>query len=282
MHQDIVNIAQDLKRSIPRDTIKHRLNGELKSTPGETEMARAKRVEASIDLAVQLFLMMDLPVQPLGVSNRPSYPPWNRSDIKSFLASQYSGAVQYGDKNIKLQKIFNIRNLEHIAGIKFHWTRNLADHLRLDEDNKELSIFQYKSFLQAQKTNDIYPTGFIEEALKTLSLLFPPDPETRKWLKKTFTDNGEIFDKQLLRCNRLQLEERQIENFKFWHDRIVILKEFFDEVEPSTISQWWFDQRKRVQWYTFWVAAVVLSLTVFFGLVQSIEAGMQVWKAWHP
>lgn len=78
------------------------------------------------------------------------------------------------------------------------------------------------------------------------------------------------------------MEDRQIENFVFWHDRLVILKGFFDEAEPSTLSEWWYDRRKKVQWYTFWVAAVVLILTVFFGLVQSVEGGMQVWKAFNP
>jgi hypothetical protein len=76
------------------------------------------------------------------------------------------------------------------------------------------------------------------------------------------------------------VEERQIENFQYWHDRLVILKQVFDEAEPSNIRQWWNDRRKRVQWYTFWVAAaVVLTLTIFFGLVQSVEGAIQVYYA---
>ena len=85
-----------------------------------------------------------------------------------------------------------------------------------------------------------------------------------------------------MQCAYLRAEDRQIENFKFWHDRIVILKQFFDEAEPSTLAQWWYDRRRGVQWYTFWVAALILILTIFFGLVQSVEGALQVYKAFNP
>jgi len=76
--------------------------------------------------------------------------------------------------------------------------------------------------------------------------------------------------------------ERQVENFKYWHDRLVVLKQVYDESRPSTISQWWYDRRNSVQWYTFWVAIVVLTLTLLFGLVQSVEGALQVYKSFHP
>lgn len=46
----------------------------------------------------------------------------------------------------------------------------------------------------------------------------------------------------------------------------------FDETRPSNITQWWNDKRDVRQWYPFWVA---ISLTVLFGLVQSIEVDLQ-------
>ena len=90
------------------------------------------------------------------------------------------------------------------------------------------------------------------------------------------------MDSRAVKCGRLKTEDRQMEKFKFWHERLVVLKQFYDEAEPSTLSQWWFDRRKRVQWYTFWVAALVLALTVFFGLVQCVEGGLQTYKAFYP
>jgi hypothetical protein len=61
-----------------------------------------------------------------------------------------------------------------------------------------------------------------------------------------------------------------------------MLKQAFDEATPMKMSQWWHDRRNGYQWYTLWVAVFVLFLTVFFGMVQSVEGALQVWKAFHP
>lgn len=77
-------------------------------------------------------------------------------------------------------------------------------------------------------------------------------------------------------------EDRRIEAFKFWRDELVTLKELYEQPRPNSISQFWHDSRNKVQWYTFWVAVLVLCLTIFFGVVQSVEGAMQVYKAYHP
>ena len=58
-----------------------------------------------------------------------------------------------------------------------------------------------------------------------------------------------------------------------------MLKQTFDESEPQTIRSWWYDDRKKVQWYTFWVAVLVLVLTIVFGFIQSISGIIQAWAA---
>jgi ABC-type Fe3+ transport system permease subunit len=60
---------------------------------------------------------------------------------------------------------------------------------------------------------------------------------------------------------------------------MVILKQAFDDSEPRTVSQWWYDDRKRVQWYTFWVAALVLILTIVFGVTQTASGIIQAWAS---
>lgn len=72
---------------------------------------------------------------------------------------------------------------------------------------------------------------------------------------------------------------RHIDKYRFWRDRLVQLKEAFDDTRPRTVTQWWNDRRDGVQWWTFWA---VISLTIFFGLVQSIEGAIQVYKAYNP
>ena len=34
------------------------------------------------------------------------------------------------------------------------------------------------------------------------------------------------------------MKERQIGNFEFWHDRLVMLKQAFDEADPKTVRQY--------------------------------------------
>jgi hypothetical protein len=87
---------------------------------------------------------------------------------------------------------------------------------------------------------------------------------------------------QLIETGNLNAENRQIENFKYWHDRLVILKEVYDEARPNTLSQFWYDKRNGPQWYTFWVALWVLILTILalaLGLVQCVEGALQVYAA---
>lgn len=128
--------------------------------------------------------------------------------------------------------------------------------------------------------SSILPDGFVHETLRTIAVLFPQsDRNTREWVQKLAASL--TVDPRLIRCGNLRADDRQIENFTFWRDRLVILKQVFDEARPSTLSQWWCDRRNGVQWYTFWVAVLVLILTIFFGLVQSIEGALQVYKAFE-
>ena len=84
------------------------------------------------------------------------------------------------------------------------------------------------------------------------------------------------------RCGNLQAEDRQIERFYFWRDRLVILKQAYDDATPNTLRQWWCGRRNGVQWYTFWVAILVLIITTFTSLTQCVEGALQVYKAYEP
>jgi len=89
-------------------------------------------------------------------------------------------------------------------------------------------------------------------------------------------------DISLLNRNAMLSTDRRAMNFEYWRDELMTLKERFDQPKPTSISQFWHDRRNGPQWYTFWIAVTVLCLTVFFGLVQSIEGALQVYKAYHP
>lgn len=125
----------------------------------------------------------------------------------------------------------------------------------------------------------LFSEAFIEESLRTLSLLFPQnDRKTRRWLAGQIAEHN--LDPALSRCGNLRAQTRRFEQFSFWRDRLVILKQAFDESSPRGLTQWWNDRRNSVQWYTFWVAILVFLMTVFFGLVQSVEGALQVYLSW--
>ena len=108
------------------------------------------------------------------------------------------------------------------------------------------------------------------------------DKAIRDCFRRWQSDNDGRLDPQLIKCGSLRADARQIARFHYWRDRLDIVKQVFEDAEPKTLSQWWNDRRKRVQWSTFWVAMLVLFLTILFGVIQSIEGALQVYKAYHP
>jgi uncharacterized integral membrane protein len=110
-------------------------------------------------------------------------------------------------------------------------------------------------------------------------MLLPSDSVSiRKWYTRLAASVS--LDPCAIRCGTLKSDDRHIERFRYWHDRLVTLKQVYDESQPSTLSQWWYDRRNGVQWYTFWVAIVVLLLTLLFGAIQCVEGAMQVYLSW--
>jgi len=128
------------------------------------------------------------------------------------------------------------------------------------------------------ESSQILSNTLISETILTLALLFPSNsPAVRRFFKLCETKHS--LDPAAGSCGHLSGYNRKIESFLHWRDRLIILKQAFDDSEPLGISQWWYDDRKRVQWYTFWVAALVLFLTILFGTIQSVTAVIQAWAA---
>ena len=125
----------------------------------------------------------------------------------------------------------------------------------------------------------------MDETISTLALLLPEhDEDVKEWFQQeqlNVQKHGRFrLDPLARECGQLKVSERKIEKFEYYHDRLVILKQVFDEAEPRNITQWWHDRRKKVQWYTFWIAVVILALTILFGLIQCVEGALQVYLAW--
>ena len=289
-HRDIIEITNLLRQGLTRNEVKLELTSQSRYSNVENDL-----LEASIDLAARLLLMVEIGHIRNGYTTNKQLL-WEDQSLQRHLESHFEPPEASTNQHIKLEKLFIAKNLHRIARIKIIWTDNLADHLRMFEYDAKVAIFHHASFLKVarnrQESNSMlhletnfdsgmFPEGLVEETLRTLALLFPQlDPGTRKWLKKLAPRKG--IDLESLNCGRLNTEERQISRFTFWRDRLAILKEAFDEAEPNTLGQWWYDRRRGLQRYPLLLAAIALAITVFLGLVQCIEGALQVYRAYYP
>ena len=220
---------------------------------------------------------------------------WEHGKLSKAIHDTLWPKLQTSEK-VKLPKVFTAANLEIIGGIRVQWTSNLADHLSLRDDDTKVMLFHQASFLELHKeskkfvlppiedqcfnivSSSILRPDLIEETILTLRLLIPTnDPRSRHWFKKKQRKLG--LDSKAGSYGSLGTSARQIEKFHYWRDRLVVLKQTFDESEPQTLRSWWYDDRKKVQWYTFWIALLVLALTIAFGLIQSISGIVQAWAS---
>jgi len=186
-----------------------------------------------------------------------------------------------------------------VAGFDIIWTSNLLDHLLVqDEDEKlKVHVFHHVKVLENHLTikksvldgnpkeqnltrahSSIISPELILETMDTLALMIPrTDRRVRKWYRQL--QRPYVLDPSVLSLEYLRSEDRRIDHFLFWGGRLRKLKRAFDDHEPHGPLQWWRDDRKPVQWWTFWIAALVLALTIIFGFIQSVTAILQLMKS---
>ncbi|EUC41887.1 hypothetical protein COCMIDRAFT_105018 [Bipolaris oryzae ATCC 44560] len=285
MYEDVIKIASYLEQRLAKHIIKKELF--LLDTQNRSSAERERMAEGSIKLVVRLLYMVD--IGPVSLNYIPSltYVPWTKEncDFGTVFSQHFQKSKEDAGK-VKFDSKFSAYSLERLAGIEIVWTNNLADHLRLVEDDTKLCIFHQTTFLKSQDGTAL-PEGLAEETLRTLALLFPSrskDRDAQKWLQAKVSDkkNSVRLDSDLLNTTSLRLLDRKAEKFEYWRSELLTLKEIFDEPRPTSIRRLWHDRRNKIQWATFWVAITILGLTIFFGLVQSIEGALQVEKAYHP
>ena len=232
-----------------------------------------------VDVAVHLWLMLSIGRFPGDISyDEPIL--WDLGESQDALLKRHFSSKHQSDDFVKLPQTFTAAHLEQIAGIEVVWTNNLADHLLLKDDDTKLMLFHQVSILQLHLGCAVstLPKTLVNETIRSISLLVPPilgDPNP--WFQQQRQKS--LVDSSAGVCDRLNSSERQIDKFLYWRDRLVLLKRTFDDAEPRNISQLWFDDRKKTQWFTFWVAVLVFVMTVFFGVIQSVAGIVQAWAS---
>ncbi|KAL2833321.1 hypothetical protein BDW59DRAFT_180084 [Aspergillus cavernicola] len=269
-HSDIIEIATDILGGLTRYEVRDKLDGRCNTSNAQID----DTLDACIDLTIRLLFMLDVGEFPNYFSGRRKLV-WSNGSLRDFMKEVYPEKLPLNNDGIKLGRGFDVYNMVRIAGFNIELTTNLSDHLRLRDADKTVTIFHHASFLKGQRQLPFFPDGLVDETLATLSLLFPQgDRNTEKWYNKQ--ESPDELDHEVQECGSPQ---RRIDKYNYWHDRLVILKEAFDETRPSTLSQWWNDRREGTQWYTLWVAIL---LTLLFGLIQSIVGALQLYKTYNP
>jgi len=116
--------------------------------------------------------------------------------------------------------------------------------------------------------------SYASEALKTLGLLFPgTESHCKRWFEKRV---GKGIDAA---AGDQPSSSSRVLDFCAWRSRLLTLEREFDNSAPRKMSQWWHDRRKRREWFPFWIALVVLILTVFSLILSLISASTGVISA---
>src|SRR3954468_24793894 len=108
----------------------------------------------------------------------------------------------------------------------------------------------------------------------SLSLLFPYcDRQTAKFVRRQKPRGHKVtfhLESPFDTPSPLSLAD-----FDHWRDRIFELHQVFH----SPPTRLWVDRRNPLQWNTFWLAVVILILTVLFGFISSVTSVMQTYYA---
>jgi hypothetical protein len=110
-----------------------------------------------------------------------------------------------------------------------------------------------------------------------MQLLFPTkgpkkNRRTRKYVKEFKADLETGFEAGLKKLDQLNLER-----YPHFGRQLERIQRRYDQTRPRRLGQWWFDRRNRVEWAALCIAAIVLLLTVVFGIISSATGILQVY-----
>lgn len=250
----------------------------------------------SINLAIRLWLMINMQDREFsGLRHEATPVQWeDESTLSAFLQSLFPHSRwQISAQSNRLGPHFTAAFMKDVCGLTIEWTTSLHDHLRLDRFRKALKVFSYKSHLQAlidSQKNDsekktyvqnlivslcrrltysfrpLLPLNILEETKLSLDLLFPFwDDRTVVLLrneKQNFHEYGSFEATRTL----------TMMDFDHWRDRLVELHEEIFLSPPISWAQLWRDRRSPQQFWTFWIAIMILVLTVFSTVATIIQA----------
>jgi hypothetical protein len=137
-HRNIAEIARGLASSHANDTDLQQTSFALASDSNERYWR---------SFAARIMTMVDVGGLRHGIRPGQFHREWTSDSLRSFMEYTFPRTGELPD-DVKLEKLFNARNLQRFASIQIIWTNNLADHLQLEDDDTSIRIFSHVSFLK--------------------------------------------------------------------------------------------------------------------------------------
>ncbi|UPK97070.1 hypothetical protein LCI18_008005 [Fusarium solani-melongenae] len=76
---------------------------------------------------------------------------WTESDLTALARRLFSASPQIDCSGVSIPTTFDAWGLENVAGIKIEFTDNLADHLRLANNDTQIYVFHHVAYLEHQR-----------------------------------------------------------------------------------------------------------------------------------
>lgn len=205
--------------------------------------------------------------------------------------------------------------LHTLLRVHIRWVDALALHLDYDKSSRTLSLFTYPSFclemlhsggmiysfanieeygpdLRADRDNKDDISQFLQEVLLSYRLLFGQSAKSRRLFRHTFKPpggHGNLADFLLpLICTRKQLVDtpksipmdRPIyftaRDFPVLYDRIEIISKELKDARPKSIHDLIRDRRDTLQYWTFWLVAIIGGISILLSLIQVVLQAVQL------
>ena len=234
----------------------------------------ASQILRSIDLTARLWLTLhvrsnDFPTGPY-LSDIAEAQWAYKSTFKEMALDCFPKISASSSRESRIDPSFTIVSLRKLCRINIQWTANLLDHLRYDRSKGTVHIYPHKVCLISHlESCDIIPKELISETLQTLDLLFPfSDKATQDYLD----ESSQPFYRT---SHRNTASVSDFGEFHYWRKRLLELHDLYNQA-PRSVAQMWHDRRNPMQWWTFWLAALIALLTIVFGIISSYTAFKQM------
>ncbi|UPK95795.1 hypothetical protein LCI18_006730 [Fusarium solani-melongenae] len=224
----------------------------------------------SIDIAVRMWLTVDVQhstVQVPGSLHWPENTSLSRTLEDWFTPPQDSRSHNLG----QVPANFSVPNLIRYYQFKVTWTSDLLQHLKVDWEHKKIMVFEHgiclRNHIQYPDSCPL-PRAVVQEAVDTLTLLFPNDRETKEFLSE---EKRTILEVPYGRGRSLSLA-----SYCYWRRNLSDLVDYWEQ-GPKGWSQIRLkpDRGNLLEYVTFWAATLVLVLTLLgiaFGVASLVLA----------